>query len=156
MRSVHIIFLAIIILLFALNNDSLNAQEKGDLGAGINLGSSTGPNLKYWLNPNTAIDFGIGFDDDLTVYSDILWHDGSLLPQPSKGRLVGYLGLGLQYEEKSDDDEFGFRTVAGAAYWIASHPIEVFFEVAPVFQVTPDTDTDFNAGIGVRYYFASF
>ena len=154
MRSVHIILLAIILVLFTLNNNSLNAQDKGALGAGIVLGSSTGPNVKYWFNPNTAIDFGLGFEKDFTVYSDILWHEWSLFPQPSKGRLAGYFGLGLQYEEKKDDDAFGFRTVAGAAYWIASNPIEVFLEVAPVFQVTPDTDTDFNAGIGLRYYFA--
>lgn len=129
------------------------AKEKGALGAGIILGKPIGPNVKYWFNSNAAIDFGLGFDKDFTVYSDFLWHDWTIFPQPSKGTLAGYLGLGIRYEEKSGDDEFGFRTVAGVDYWFASHPIEVFLEIAPVFQVTPDTDTDFDAGVGLRYYF---
>lgn len=154
MRSLHIICLAIIFVVFALNNDSLYAKEKGALGAGIVLGDPVGPTVKYWFHPNTAINLGLGFEKDFTIYSDFLWHGWTIFPQPRTGMIAGYLGLGIRFEEKSGDDEFGFRAVAGAAYWIASHPIEVFLELAPVFQVTPDTDTNFDAGIGVRYYFA--
>ncbi|MEN8262000.1 MAG: hypothetical protein ABFR82_00875 [Nitrospirota bacterium] len=153
MRSVHIVLLAIILIFFALNNNSLYAKEKGALGAGIILGKPIGPNVKYWFNSNAAVDFGLGFDKDFVVYSDFLWHDWTIFPQPSKGALAGYLGLGIRYEEESEDDEFGFRAVAGVDYWLASHPIEFFLEIAPVFQVTPDTDTDFDAGVGLRYYF---
>jgi len=153
MRFVQIVLLAIILTFVALNNKSLYAQDNGALGAGIVLGSPMGPNVKYWVNPHAAIDFGLGFEDDFTIYSDFLWHEWKLFPQPAKGKLAGYLGLGLRYQDKKRDDEFGFRTVAGAAYWIASAPIEVFLELAPVFQVAPDTDTDFDAGIGLRYYF---
>ena len=153
MRLVHIVMLAVTLIFFALNNNSLYAQDKGAFGAGIILGSPLGPTVKYWVNPNTAIDLGLGFEDDFTIYSDILWHEWKLFPQPSKGKLAGYLGLGLRYQDKKRDNEFGFRTVAGAAYWIANAPIETFVEIAPVFQVAPDIDTDFDAGIGLRYYF---
>jgi len=128
-------------------------DKRGALGAGIILGDPTGPTVKYWLNPRLAIDLGMGFNDDFSLYSDILIHEWSLLPQPPKGALAGYFGVGLRYENKDKDDEFGIRAVVGADYWIDSHPIEIFLEVAPVFQVSPDTDTNFDAGIGLRYYF---
>jgi hypothetical protein len=153
MRLVNIVLLATILIFFALNNNSLYAQDKGALGAGIILGSPIGPNVKYWINPSTAIDFGLGFEKDFTIYSDILWHEWKLFPQPPKGKLAGYLGLGMRYQDKRRDNEFGFRTVAGITYWMASAPIEFFLEIAPVFQVAPETDTDFDAGIGLRYYF---
>ena len=129
------------------------ADKKGALGAGVILGSPIGPTLKYWLNPRMAINIGLGFENDFVLYSDVLIHEWTLLPQPSKGSLAGYFGGGLRYENKDKDDEFGFRAVGGVSYWIESHPIEVFLEVAPVFQVSPDTDTEFDAGIGLRYYF---
>ena len=154
MRSIRIVLLALILIVFALNNDSLYAKEKGSLGAGVVLGDPIGPTVKYWFNPDMAIDFGLGFEKDFTIYADFLWHIWTIFPQPPTGKLAGYLGLGLRFEEKSVDDKFGFRAVTGAAYWIASHPIEVYLELAPVFQVTPDTGTDFDVGIGVRYYFA--
>jgi len=132
------------------------AKEKGSFGAGIILGEPIGPNVKYWINSNAAVDFGLGFHNDFSVYSDFLWHDWKILPQPSKGTLGGYLGLGVRYEETEGNDKFGFRTVAGVDYWIDSYPVEVYLEVAPVFQVSPDTDTEFDGGIGVRYYFAKF
>ena len=135
---------------------SVYSKKKGALGAGIILGEPIGPNVKYWINSKAAVDFGLGFDDDVTVYSDFLWHDWNILPQPSKGTLAGYLGLGVRYEETKGDDKFGFRTVAGVGYWIESYPIEVYLELAPVFQVSPDTDTELDGGIGVRYYFARF
>lgn len=156
MRALYFVMMAIVFVFFAMNNNSLDAQEKGAFGAGVLLGEPIGPNVKYWINSHAAVDFGLGFHDDLAVYSDFLWHDWKILPQPGKGKLGGYLGLGARYEETEGNDKFGFRTVAGADYWIESYPIEVYLEVAPVFQISPDTDTELDGGIGVRYYFARF
>ena len=100
-RSVLRVWLAAIFIFFALNNDSLCAKEKGTLGAGIILGDPIGPNVKYWFDPKAAIDFGLGFERDFTVYADFLWHEWTLFPQPPQGSLAGYFGLGLRYEEKS-------------------------------------------------------
>ncbi len=147
------IWLIIVYIILALNSDSLCAKERGAFGAGIILGQPIGPTLKYWFYPNVAIDAGLGFEKDFTIYTDILWHGWNVFPKPPKGKLAGYLGIGLRFEEQKEDDKFGFRTVAGITYWFDSYPIETFLEFAPVFQVTPDTDTDFDAGIGLRYYF---
>ncbi len=146
--------LAIIIVGIALSGDVLLAKEKGAFGAGVILGDPIGPTVKYWLHPTMAIDAGLGFESDFTVYIDLLWHGWNVLPKPSEGELAVYLGVGPRFEEREGEDKFGFRTVAGVAYWFESYPIETFFEIAPVFQFTPDTDTDFDAGLGLRYYFA--
>lgn len=152
-HTVRIRWLIIISVFLALGSGSLCAREKGALGAGIILGDPIGPTLKYWFNPNVAVDTGLGFQKDFTVYTDILWHGWNIFPKPPKGKLAGYLGTGLRFEEQKGEDKFGFRAVAGVAYWLQSYPIETFLEIAPVFQITPDTDTDFDAGIGLRYYF---
>lgn len=153
MRFVHLVLLVIFLMFFAMNNSAVHAQDRGSFGAGILLGEPIGPNVKYWINPNAAIDVGLGFENDFIFYSDFLWHEWKLLPQPPKGKLAGYLGAGIRFQDKRRDDEFGFRAVTGVSYWIEATPIETYLEIAPVFQVAPDTDTDINAGIGLRYYF---
>lgn len=153
MKHLRVILPAIVLIFLAMGNHSSYAQDRGAFGAGVVLGSPVGPTVKYWFNRNTALAFGLGFDDDFVIYSDVLWHGWKIFPQPPKGKLAGYLGLGLRFEDKEKDNEFGFRTVAGVSYRIPTAPIEVFLELVPVFQVSPDTDADMDAGIGLRYYF---
>jgi hypothetical protein len=145
--------LALVIICLTLHGDLLPAKERGAFGAGVILGDPIGPTIKYWFHPTVALDAGLGFESDFTVYMDLLWHGWNVLPKPSEGEIAVYLGVGPRFEERSGEDKFGFRTVAGVSYWFESYPIETFLEIAPVFQFTPDTDTDFDAGLGLRYYF---
>jgi hypothetical protein len=155
MRKSRAFFFTMSFFLLALGCNTLCAQENGTFGGGILLGDPIGPTVKYWFNRSTAVDFGLGFERDFTVYSDFLWHSWAIFPQPVEGKLAGYLGLGVRFEENTGEDKFGLRTIAGIAYWFESHPIEIFLELGPVFQFTPDTVTEFDAGIGLRYYFGS-
>ena len=82
MRKILCSWVVMIFICFAQNSDPSFAKEKGALGAGLILGDPIGPTLKYWFNPNTAIDVGLGFEKDFTVYSDYLWHGWTILPQP--------------------------------------------------------------------------
>jgi hypothetical protein len=134
----------------------LLAENRGAFGAGVILGDPIGPTAKYWLHPNMAIDAGLGFENDFTVYMDLLWHGWNVFPKPPEGQLALYLGFGPRFEELRGEDKLGIRAVGGFDYWFESYPIEVFLEIAPVFQFTPDTDTVFDAGVGLRYYFAHF
>lgn len=127
------------------------AQEEGSAGAGIVLGDPTGLTLKYFAHPSLAFDAGIGFSGDAAFYADALWHAWDLFPQPSRGRLGAYVGAGPRVETKHDAT-FGIRTMAGVAYWLPSRPIELFLEGGPVFRFTPHTGTDFDAGLGIRFY----
>jgi len=102
------------------------AQEKGDLGAGVVLGDPTGLTGKYWLNGKTAIDAIIGFSGDFSIHADFLWHSWKVLPQPQQGKIAGYLGLGGKIQDKKKDTLLGIRTVAGAAYYFDKVPVEIF------------------------------
>ncbi|MDD5301781.1 MAG: hypothetical protein PHS14_01625 [Elusimicrobia bacterium] len=132
----------------------VRAQKAGDTGVGVILGAPTGITGKLWLDGNKAIDAGLGWNSELTVYGDYLWHGWDVLPQPAQGKLPVYLGLGAQVRTFRDS-EFGVRAVAGVAYWLPNNPVEVFVEIVPVFFLTRDPGVGFDAGLGLRYYFKS-
>lgn len=129
------------------------AQKAGDFGAGVVLGAPTAVTAKLWLDDKRAVDAGLGWNSELTVYGDYLWHGWDVLPKPSQGKLPIYLGLGAQVRTYRDA-EFGLRAVAGVAYWLPNDPIELFLELVPVFRLSPGTSVGAEAGAGLRYYFA--
>ncbi len=120
-------------------------------GVGVVVGNPTGVTLKHWLSPAMAFDAGIGFSGDAAFYADCLWHAWDLFPPPSRGRLAAYAGLGPRLETERTA-VLGVRTVAGAAYWLAARPIEIFMEGGPVFRLAPGRDVDIDIGVGVRFY----
>lgn len=130
------------------------AQKAGAVGAGVILGNPTGVTGKLWLDGTQALDAGVGFSTRLAAYGDYLWHGWNVLPQPAEGRLPVYLGVGAQVRT-FHDAEFGLRAVAGVAYWLPRNPVEIFFEVVPVFRLEPHDSVGLDAGVGLRYYWKS-
>jgi len=130
----------------------LQAQQAGSFGAGVVAGDPTGLALKYWFDNVRAMDAGVGFSGDAALYADLLWHGWDMFPQPEKGKLGAYVGVGPRIETNRDT-ALGIRTMGGVDYWFEGHPIELFFEAGPVFRLTPDRNVDVHGGIGVRFYF---
>ena len=145
-------FLLIVIGLTMINIP-LHALSKDDIGVGVMVGDPIGITAKYWFNDTRAIDMGMGFSPDLKIYGDYLWHSWNAFPQPSQGKLGADIGLGTRLVFAHDDTHLGLRMVAGLTYWIPNKPIEIFAEVAPVLEVSPQTTTDLDGGVGVRFYF---
>jgi len=129
------------------------AEDSGNLGVGIILGDPTGPTAKYWLSEKVAFDIAVGFQEDVSVHGDILFQAWDLFPQPEQGKLGAYLGFGTKIQEKKKDNLFGIRVVGGLNYWTPKYPFEIFLELVPIFELSPDTGTGFDAGTGFRYYF---
>ncbi|MCX5793040.1 MAG: hypothetical protein NTY45_12625 [Elusimicrobia bacterium] len=152
------ILLTLVCLLTA-GTGRLWAQNAGDFGAGLILGNPTGATAKLWLDGSHALDAGLGFDSDVLIYGDYLWHSLRVFPQPTEGKLPVYLGLGAQIGDSQHDNNFGLRAVAGVAYLFPRNPLEIFFELVPVLHFSHDDHhyhdnrTDLNAGLGLRYYF---
>lgn len=125
-------------------------------GAGLMVGEPTGLSLKYWLNQDFAIDGGVAQsfhrDNGLQLHSDVLWHKFGLF-ESSHGRCAPYIGVGVRGKFESGDDAFGFRLPIGIAYMLDQHPIDVFFEVAPILDVTPSVRGSFNIAAGARFWF---
>lgn len=131
--------------------------QAGELGAGVVLGSPIGGTVKYFMTDTHAVDGGVGaIGGDPAVYADYLWHGWNAFPQPKDARLGAYLGLGGRLRGRSDDASlFGIRTMAGANLRLRSHPVELFAELGPVFEVAPSSFIQMDGGVGVRYYFQS-
>lgn len=141
----------------SLEAGGLDAEGSGGIGVGVMLGEPTGFNAKGWIGEHSAIDGAIGWsfaeENNLELHADYLYHLFDVLELPS-GRLPIYFGGGLHYKVRDDrDDEFGFRTVAGLDYLLENTPVDIFFELGPVFNVTPDFDVDLTVAVGVRFWF---
>ncbi len=130
---------------------------EGKFGAGLVVGEPTGPTAKYWLNDTFAIDGTVGWslqdDDSIFVNADVLWHDFDLIPA-TRGRSAVYFGVGPGIEfRRHDDNRFGARAPVGISYMLDNKPVDVFVEIAPILDVSPDLRGDFNAGMGIRFWF---
>lgn len=136
------------VCLFAAGTSPLCAAEPDAIGAGVIVGNPPGVTAKFWYG-NRAMDTGIVFGRDLTLYGDYLWNIFKVLPQSSGGKAPVYMGVGFQVSP----DEFGLRVVTGFAYWFPHSPVEMFLDVVPVLRLTPGNSGGLGVSAGLRYYF---
>ncbi len=161
------LFVTIVVTLALISGTALaqdTLAERGPFGLGAMFGL-TGPTVhslggisaKYFLDETNAIDAAVlrrlSGDNDWFIHADYLYHFRSLITL-EQGELPVYLGIGARYMAKEhDDDKFGIRFPVGLAYEFAEVPVDVFLEVAPVWDVAIDYDFDLEGGLGVRLYF---
>ncbi|MCB0722646.1 MAG: DUF3996 domain-containing protein [Ignavibacteriae bacterium] len=147
--------------LFILLASTLSFGQTNSFGVGIIVGEPTGLSMKLRLSENTAIDGALGwsFEDkgSLHIHGDFLLHDYSLI-HVDEGRLPIYYGIGgrikLKNENKgNDDDRIGVRVPVGLAYEFSSRKADIFLEIVPILDLTPESQVSFNAALGARYYF---
>ena len=121
-------------------------------GIGLMFGAPTGLSGKYFLSPNTAIDFGLGtiygYRDrrGLHVHGDYLWHPLSLASTDAF-ELPLYFGVGARlltgnrcyrYNRGSCDYNYdgytalGVRGPLGISFDFNKVPLDVFIEFAIV------------------------
>jgi hypothetical protein len=121
-----------------------------EVGVGVILGEPIGGTVKLWLDDRLAADAGAGLSDgNAGFWADALWHDWTLLPQPSSGRLGAYLGAGPQLRT-GGDVRFGIRAIMGLSYRPTGHPLELFAEAGPLFRMTQGGQIDAVGGVGLR------
>jgi len=160
-------FLFVIVLGFIMFlSKPVMAQDHG-FGLGIILGEPTGLSAKLWTSKVNAFDFGlgVGLGGDRISYKgdynnsrrihfhmDYLWHSFNAIS--SSENLPLYYGIGGRYNSGGGyEGSLGIRGVLGIAWFPHATPIDVFFELVPVFQVTPLTGLGIDAGLGIRYFF---
>ena len=152
--------IAIIVLLLAVS--SANARTQDDFGIGIIVGEPTGLSLKYWLDEESAVDGAAAWshseNDSFQLHGDYLIHNYDLL---EVDELPVYWGIGARLKFKDNDGRgrnehdaiFGIRIPMGITYLFEDEPLDLFFELVPVLDLSPDVDLDINAAIGLRFYF---
>lgn len=134
---------------------SVTAQDRGT-GIGVILGSPTGISLKHWVSPSEAMDFGLGYslsgNTNISLHADYLHHVDNVIK--SDLQIPLYYGAGLRLiSGEHIETSFGVRGVVGLDWMVRKVPVDVFFEVAPVFKLLPSTSLDLDAGLGARYFF---
>ena len=142
------------------------AARAQDFGIGVIVAEPTGVSAKLWLNEREAIDAAAAwsFSDysSFQFHADYLMHRFDLFRNvdTTVGRPALYFGVGGRLKLGEDNgrgndgkDRLGVRVPVGMTYILAKAPFDVFGEVVPVLDLAPDTEVDFNAAIGGRFYF---
>lgn len=142
-------------LTFSVN--SLYAQEHDkDVGIGFMVGEPTGLSLKSWSGGGNAVDVGLAWSlgryDAINIHADYLWHNYEVFADADPGILPLYYGIGGRAIFDENDAVIGARVPVGMNYLFEESPIGLFIEVAPIFNVAPETDFDFDGALGVRFY----
>lgn len=144
------------LLLALLTAPSLSRSQDRGFGAGIIVGEPTGLSGKGWLSSTTAFDAALAWsfarETSFHIHVDYLIHDFDVFTTEEKIPL--YYGIGGRIKTgRSDEGRLGIRMVGGVAYLLRDAPIDIFFEIAPILDLTPSTDFRLNAGLGARYFF---
>jgi hypothetical protein len=137
----------------------VQAQPKGnegDKGLGIIIGDPTGISFKAWLNSRHAFDLALAWtverNDALHIHGSYLYHNNNFF-SPKRGRMPLYYGIGGRVKAREDRTTVGVRIPFGFEYLFEGAPLGLFLEVAPILDLTPNTELDINSGVGIRFYF---
>lgn len=141
-------------IVFIMLGSIAKAQVDG-FGLGLIFGNPTGISAKYFMNEKNAVDGALAWSlggDWMQIHADYLWHFYVL--DVNKGELPLYVGAGAKVGI-GDDFHLGIRVPLGIAYHFSSAPLDIFLEIVPGMDLTPDTEFEIDGGIGIRYYFGN-
>ncbi len=128
---------------------------------GLILGTPLAVTGQYKLDETHAVDAGFGWAvatyPGNKIYADYLW----LLPQQlaaGDADLDIYVGVGGSITAIQSGDDKGRVAIApraplGIKYILAESPTEIFGEIAPMLNISPDSNLAFDIGLGIRYLF---
>jgi hypothetical protein len=149
-------------IILALSSQTVVAQSTGStyrtaLGAKIYFGDGTigGINIKHFLNSNGALEGSLLFRHGAVgIEGQYDWH-GDITGATGLKWYVGGGGLLAFSTRKHHDDDvsFALKGALGLDYKFTGAPINISFDVNPIFVLTPVTDFDFWAGLAFRFTF---
>jgi len=138
------------------------AQSHGDnkyAGVGFIVGEPTGLSAKFFLNNEHALQFALAWSlsgqNEMHLQGDYVWHRYNLIDLKNGDELPLYFGVGGRFifSEGDEDDIFGIRFPVGLDYLFTNYPFDIFAEIVPILDLTPDSDFDLEGAIGARFWF---
>jgi hypothetical protein len=148
---------AVIVLFFLSASSGLLHAQYGGTGMGIMVGEPAGVSGKVWISGRSAIDAGLCwsfYTGAVHLHADYLWHNFMIFRTgEGKGKLPLYMGVGGRVKVSEKDIFIGVRVPIGLTYIFPGDRFDVFLEAAPVLNFLPGTGFEFNAAVGVRYFF---
>jgi hypothetical protein len=147
----------ILLLVLLITASTTLADERNRFGIGVIAGIPSGITGKFMLDDVNGIDMGAGWrtsgDNEYYLYGDYLLHIYDVIPV-TKGKMPLYFGGGLRFIGREDhDDKLGVRLPLGVEYLFDNVSLGAFFELVPVFNLSPDSDFDLEGGVGIRFFF---
>lgn len=169
----YIILAALLLVPNAANAAADTANLAGRFGFGFQVGAPFAITGKYWLTKDQALQGYVG-----TFFGDAGIIGADYVVTFARTRLTGaplhfgfHIGGGGAlvfgdhacfnhwndrhcHDNDGDDDiALGVRVPLAANMYLDKVPLEIYLELAPVFEIVPDFDGTLTAGLGVRYYF---
>jgi len=139
------------------------ARAKG-IGVGVLLGEPVASTLMVRWTDKQAVQMVTGWSfgqQRMHLGADYLYTFTEIESDDAMGlRYPVYVGIGLRLRMLGDDTtagqergKFGFRFPFGVSVEPDHLPLEVYFEMAPVWVMSPVSHGGFDGGIGVRLFF---
>lgn len=153
-------FFHLVIVLFLLIAINKTFAQDRPFGLGVMVGDPTGISAKLWTSDNNAFDFGLGWTvfnngndskNSINFHMDYLWHSFNVIS--SRERFPLYYGFGGRVISGGNQSSFAVRGVIGIAWLPRDTPIDIFFELAPTFELTPSSAFSIDPSLGIRYFF---
>lgn len=143
------------LLLFVFLAFTTISNAQGKFGLGVILGEPTGVSGKLKLSQSSAIDGAVGLS--FYKYSSLHIHADYLQNVTNIGNQVPlYIGIGgrikMRNTDKGEDLRLAARVPIGIVYEPTATPIDIFLEVVPMLEITPEVNINWNSAIGLRFY----
>lgn len=154
----HILAISLIILLITASYSQSQTFSRG-LGIGAALGGPDGLSLKTWTGDHGALSGLITFtlsENRSSFYTHLDYNRHKFYDELEWdiGRLLYYYGGGIGYEwnETGREHLTTIRMPSGFGFLFEDIPLELFFELAPTFNISREFHFYFNGNFGFRYY----
>lgn len=148
----------LIIVLFLIIENVLAREYQ----LGVVLGAPTGVSAKMSLDQNHSLDAALAYalvdDLGLEFHMDYLIENVkrfSILKLNPISLYYGIGGRGVAIDKGQHNDSWavGPRTPIGLSITVNNPTLFIFSELALAFDLTPRTNLDLEAGLGLRYRF---
>jgi hypothetical protein len=156
-ENAKMIRIAIFSIALAVLICNIAAAQDSGFGLGFILGEPTGLSGKLWITKSVSLNGGLAWsfrdEEALHLHTDGVFHN-------FRGVVRTYYGIGwrIKFADQVDAEgerKVGIRVPVGVTYLFAHSPWDIFIEILPVIDLAPETETDINGAIGIRYYFGS-
>lgn len=144
-------------LLFAYHYTA-DAQERG-FGIGALIGAHDGLSYKAWISEDAAVAGAVSFaisnnTSSFYTHADFLMHKYYEELDWEVGTLHYSYGGGVSvlWRQFTDDSIYGVRLPSGVGFIFTEVPVDLFFEIAPTIDISPDFRFGFDGAIGFRFY----
>jgi hypothetical protein len=147
-----------VLMAFAGMSYAQGGHQGGPTGIGLIFGEPSGVSFKFWTGSTIAFDAAAAWSfvngGSFQVHGDIIFHSFNLF-RVERGRAALYYGFGGRFKTAHDTEKarVSFRVPIGVSYEFEGAAIELFFEVAPMLDLAPETQAAVGGGLGFRYYF---